>query len=76
MDTTKDKPPSLNVDLLTFQKMAFIFNAVENGWTVRKNDNKYIFVKNHGGEKEIYLDTYLRSFLEKNFDMNDMINNF
>ena len=66
----------VNVDLLQFQKMGFIYNAIENGWTVKKRDNKYVFTKNKKGEKEVFLDTYLRNFLENNFDVDNMLNTF
>jgi hypothetical protein len=66
----------VNVDLLQFQKMGFIYNAIENGWTVKKRDNKYVFTKNKKGEKEVFLDTYLRQFLENNFDVDNMLNTF
>ena len=66
----------VKVDLLQFQKMGFIYNAIENGWTVKKRDNKYVFTKNKKGEKEVFLDTYLRQFLENNFDVDNMLNTF
>ena len=66
----------VKVDLLQFQKMAFIYNAIEKGWTIKKRDNKYVFTKNHKGEKEVFLDTYLRHFLENNFDVDNMLNSF
>ena len=66
----------VKVDLLQFQKMGFIYNAIENGWTVKKRDNKYVFTKNKKGEKEVFLDTYLRQFLENNFNIDNMLNTF
>ena len=66
----------VKVDLLQFQKMGFIYNTIENGWTVKKRDNKYVFTKNKKGEKEVFLDTYLRQFIENNFDVDNMLNTF
>ena len=66
----------VKVDLLQFQKMGFIYNAIEKGWTIKKRDNKYVFTKNHKGEKEVFLDTYLRQFIENNFDVDNMLNTF
>tara|TARA_B100001057_G_scaffold458476_1_gene507770 strand:- start:376 stop:600 length:225 start_codon:yes stop_codon:yes gene_type:complete len=74
MDISIDN--KVNIDLLEFQKMAFLYKAIENGWTIKKNDNKYVFTKKHKGEKEVFLDTYLRQFLEHNFDVNSMLNTF
>ena len=34
----------LNINSSKFHKMLFIFNALENGWTVKKQDDKYIFL--------------------------------
>ena len=48
------------------QKMMFIYNAVEAGWTVKKVADKYIFTQKHGGNREVYLENYLRNFLENN----------
>lgn len=52
--------------------MAFIYNAVESGWRVKKNNGAYVFTKRHEGKKEIYLDTYLRNFIETNIDINKL----
>ena len=54
--------------------MAFVYNALQSGWTVNKKDNTYVFTKKHEGKKEIYLDTYLKSFVEKNMDINKINN--
>jgi len=62
----------INIDCITLQKMAFLFNALESGWTIRKNKDKYIFIKKHEGEKEIMLDSYLRRFIKDNFDINKL----
>ena len=63
---------NVNIDYMTLQKMAFLFNALENGWTIKKNQDKYIFIKKHEGEKEIMLDSYLRRFIKDNFDINNL----
>ena len=63
---------NVKIDYITLQKMAFLFNALENGWTIRKNRDKYIFIKKHEGEKEIMLDSYLRRFIKDNFDINKL----
>jgi len=53
--------------------MAFIFNALENGWSIKKKDKLYIFTKKHEGKKEVYLDTYLKRFMVENFDINKFL---
>ena len=47
--------------------MAFIYNAIESGWSVKKNEDKYIFTKKHEDKKEVYLESYLRKFIETQF---------
>ena len=62
----------LEIDTIKLQKMAFIYNAVESGWKIHKQNNSYVFSKKHEGRKEIYLDSYLKKFLEANFDINKL----
>ena len=62
----------LEIDTIKLQKMAFIYNAVESGWKISKQNDSYIFSKKHGGRKEIFLDNYLKKFLESNFDINKL----
>lgn len=70
MDIISNSNDIKNINFLTIQKMALIYNALEDGWTVKKKDNKYIFIKNHKGKKEVYLDDYLRRFMTENLDIN------
>ena len=52
-----------------FQKMVFIFNALQNGWEIKKKNNEYHFIKKHENKKEIYLASYLSDFLQKNMNI-------
>lgn len=72
MDIHIETPENLNLDFIKIQKMAFIYNAIESGWNVKKNDDKYIFSKKHEGKKEVYLESYLRKFIEANMDISKM----
>ena len=69
MDISISTDKKINIDAITLQKMAFLFNALENGWTVKKKKALYIFTKNHEGKKEVYLDDYLRRFMKDNFSL-------
>ena len=51
-------------------KMIFIFNAIEDGWVVKKNKNSYIFSKHKGKEMQAYEEKYLEKFIQKYFKMN------
>lgn len=49
-----------------FQKIMFIMNALDNGWSVKKRDDSYIFSKKHEGKKEVYQSEYLEKFVISN----------
>jgi len=63
-----------NISCVKLQKMALLYNALEDGWSIKKNNDCYIFTKNHEGKKEVYLDSYLRRFMKENFDIKKIIN--
>ena len=56
-----------------FQKMVFIINAIEKGWSVKKTDDSYIFTKKHEGKKEIFQNDYLEKFVETNLDVTKLL---
>jgi hypothetical protein len=64
---------NIELDKFCFQKMVFIYNALQDGWVVKKKDNVYIFTKKHENKKEVYLDTFLNNFISKNTDINRLI---
>ena len=66
---------TLQIDTIKLHKMAFLYNALEEGWKIKKKENVYIFTKNHENKKEVFLDNYLKKFIEQNFDINSIINN-
>ena len=65
-------PDKLEIDNFVLQKMSFLYNALENGWDIKKSEDKYIFTKNHEQKKEVYLDSYLRNFLETNMNISNI----
>jgi len=56
-----------------FQKMVFIINAIEKGWSVKKMEDSYIFTKKHEGKKEIFQNDYLEKFVETNLDVTKLL---
>lgn len=50
----------------TCKKMLFIYNSLQNGWSVKKVSDKYIFRKKHKGKREIYQENYLSTFIKEN----------
>jgi hypothetical protein len=74
MDIHIDSDDS-TLDSVKLQKMVFLYNALENGWTIKKKKDLYIFTKNHEGKKEVFLDDYLKGFMKENFDINKILDN-
>ena len=64
---------SKKINNLEFQKMVFLYNALENGWQISKNYEKYIFIKKHEAKKEVLSESYLQDFINKNMDISKMI---
>ena len=73
MDIHINTDEKIQIDYLTLQKMAFLFNALEDGWQIRKSKEKYNFTKKNEGKKEVFLDSYLKRFVEENFNINKII---
>ena len=71
---TIDSAETISVDRVLFHKMSFIYNALQSGWEVKMIKDKYSFKKKHDNSKEIYLENYLKNFVERNIDINKLIN--
>ena len=54
-----------NKDIIIFHKMVLIYNAINNGWSVKKINNKFIFTKLHQGEEKYFSDNYLSTFMKE-----------
>ena len=63
----------IEIDKIKFQKMVFLYNALENGWSIKKRSDSYIFTKNHEGKKEIFDESYLSIFMKDNADINKIL---
>jgi len=63
----------IKIDNVKFQKMLLLFNAVNDGWSIKKKNDNYIFSKNHEGKREILSDSYLLTFMKSNFDINKLL---
>ena len=74
MDIDKNISKTMQIETIKLHKMAFFYNALEEGWLIKKKKDMYIFTKNHEGKKEVFSENYLKQFLEKNFDINKIIN--
>jgi hypothetical protein len=62
----------IKMDVVTFQKMYFLYNSLEHGWTVKKNNNSYVFTKPHDGKKEVLEESYLLKFMKLNLNLKNI----
>jgi hypothetical protein len=53
--------------------MNLIYNALEEGWSIKKENTSYIFTKKHENKKEIIEDSYLLKFMKSNLDLQKII---
>ena len=75
LDSLKDlENTNFKVDAVKFQKMLLLYNTIEQGWTVKKRTDSYVFTKNHENKKEVLCDSYLMQFIKTNLDLNKIIN--
>ena len=58
-----------NIDKVKLHKMSFIMNAFDEGWSVKKKKEIYIFTKKHEGRKEVFNEKYLENFVKKNMEL-------
>ena len=63
----------IEIDSTKFQKMVFLYNALDNGWSIKKKQDSYIFTKNHEGKKEIFDESYLAIFMKDNMNINNIL---
>ena len=64
---------NIKIDKIKFQKMLLFYNALEEGWSIKKKNDSFIFSKNHEGKKEIFIDSYLLRFMKDNFDVTKIL---
>lgn len=68
MSSEKVVVSSGNISPTKMQKMVFIFNAIERGWTVKKTEDSYVFTKKHEKRREVFREDYLENFIVTNFE--------
>jgi hypothetical protein len=74
LETLKDlENENIKIDVIKFQKMLLLFNSIEQGWSVKKRNDSYVFTKNHEGKKEVLEDAYLLKFMKTNLDVSKFI---
>lgn len=70
-----DSIENIKNDKATLQKMIFLINALEDGWSVKKDKESYIFTKKHENKREIFQENYLERFLISNFSQDVILKN-
>jgi hypothetical protein len=71
LESLKDlENENVKIDVIKFQKMLLLFNSIEQGWSVKKRNDSYVFTKNHEGKKEVLEESYLKKFMKTNLDLN------
>ena len=58
--------PIVHIERSKIQKMVFIMNALEGGWSIKKSTDSYIFSKKHEGKREVFQENYLENFIRTN----------
>jgi predicted transposase YbfD/YdcC len=75
LESLKDlENENIKIDAIKFQKMLILFNSIEQGWSVKKKNESYVFTKHHENKKEVLEDSYLLKFMKTNLDLNKVIN--
>jgi hypothetical protein len=68
-------PSNIQMNKKQFQKMIFIMNALDQGWSVKKSQDSYIFTKKHENRREIFQENYLENFIIHNATSVDIFTN-
>ena len=68
-DFTIELNDNIKIDKLQFQKMVFIMNALDTGWSVKKNGDSYVFMKKHENKREVFMEKYLENFIISNMKL-------
>ena len=62
-----DLSDNIKIDKAQLRKLLFLQNALDNGWTIKKSGDSYIFMKKHENRREVFKENYLEKFLISNF---------
>jgi hypothetical protein len=62
-----ETPDNIKINKKQYQKIIFINNALDDGWSIKKMNEKYIFTKKHENRREIFQEDYLENFIISNF---------
>ena len=73
LESLKNLEDNYKIDTIQFQKMVLLFNAIEEGWTVKRRKDSYVFTRNNENQIEVLHDSYLIKFMKTNLDLTKII---
>lgn len=59
----------MDIDPKFQRKLIFIYNCLDDGWCVKKKDQKFIFFKKHNKSNKYYKKKYINEFVETNLEL-------
>jgi hypothetical protein len=60
----------MDIDSILYKKMLLFYNAIEDGWDIKKHKETYVLRKKNEGKKEILSNDYLLRFLKEKMEVN------
>ena len=64
---------SVDIDNKLLKKTLFLYNALEQGWTIKKKGDLFILNKKHEGNTRYFDDNYLSTFMKENTNIDKLI---
>lgn len=73
MIVKEDITNKINIEINMAQKLAFIYNALESGWQIKKKGEIYVFKKKHNNKREVFSESYLNNFINNNMSLERLV---
>ena len=64
---------TIKIDPKKFQKMLFLYNSLDEGWSIKKKNDSYVLRKPHENKKEILNDSFLSIFMKEKLSLNTIL---
>ena len=61
-------PKNIKMERKEFQKLLFLSNVLDQGWTIKKRNDTYIFTKKHENRYEVFQEDCLEKFILSNIN--------
>ena len=62
-----DSMETVKLEKPVIRKLLFLSNALDQGWSIKKEKESYVFTKKHENKREVFKENYLENFLISNF---------